>query len=79
MEPAHKYRFAVYALDAELDLPVGENKLKLLAAMEGHILDMTETFGKFQMPIVTPHKQELNRKIYGGFGGLVTTSTPTKP
>lgn len=34
----HTYRFAVYALDTELDLKPGATKRQLLKAMEGHIL-----------------------------------------
>ena len=43
----HKYRFTVYALDAELDLPGGANKNDLLAAMDGHILAAGELSGEY--------------------------------
>ena len=34
----HHYHFAVYALDAELDLPPGLEREELLAAIEGHVI-----------------------------------------
>lgn len=34
----HRYRFKLYALDAQLDLAEGANSQELEAAMEGHIL-----------------------------------------
>ena len=43
----HKYRFTIYALDAELDLAGGANKNDLLAAMDGHILASGELSGEY--------------------------------
>ena len=34
----HHYDFAVFALDAELDLPSGLTRAELLAAIEGHVI-----------------------------------------
>lgn len=34
----HHYHFAVFALDAELDLPAGLTRDELIEAMEGHVL-----------------------------------------
>lgn len=34
----HEYDFAVFALDAELDLPPGLTRAQLLEAIEGHVL-----------------------------------------
>ncbi len=36
--PAHHYRFSIYALDALLDLPAGSDEAALKVAMNGHIL-----------------------------------------
>ena len=43
----HQYIFALYALDAELNLEVGASKQEVLAAMDGHILAETEISGLF--------------------------------
>ena len=45
---AHEYHFRVYALDADLDLPEGLNKVELLEAMERHILATGVLVGFFQ-------------------------------
>jgi len=45
---AHEYHFRVYALDADLDLPEGLNKVALLEAMEGHVLATGVLMGYFQ-------------------------------
>jgi hypothetical protein len=34
----HHYDFAVFALDAELDLPPGLTRAELLGAIEGHVI-----------------------------------------
>ena len=57
-EPAHKYRFTLYALDTELGLAASATKAELEKAMKGHILAQAETLGKFQLPVVSPDKQE---------------------
>ena len=49
VEPAHRYRFSVYALDKNLVLEAGATKPELLEAMEGHILAQAERKGKFQL------------------------------
>jgi phosphatidylethanolamine-binding protein (PEBP) family uncharacterized protein len=41
----HCYYFKLYALDAELDLPAGATKEKLLAAITGHLLAETQLMG----------------------------------
>ena len=43
----HRSYFRLYALDSKLQLPSGVTKDKLLSAMEGHILDETDTYGKY--------------------------------
>ncbi len=43
----HTYRFRLYALDRELDLPKGARKKKLLQAMEGHVLAEAVLRGKY--------------------------------
>ncbi len=36
--PAHHYRFSVYALDVLLELPAGSDEAALKAAIQGHVL-----------------------------------------
>ena len=45
---AHEYHFRVYALDSDLNLPEGLNKVELLEAMEGHVLATGVLMGYFQ-------------------------------
>jgi Raf kinase inhibitor-like YbhB/YbcL family protein len=45
---AHEYHFRLYALDADLDLPEGLNKVELMEAIEGHILATGVLMGYFQ-------------------------------
>ena len=45
---AHEYHFRVYALDTDLNLPEGLNKVQLLDAMEEHILATGVLMGYFQ-------------------------------
>lgn len=44
----HHYRFAVYALDAALDVQPNTDKKTLLAAMQGHILAQGELVGTYE-------------------------------
>jgi Raf kinase inhibitor-like YbhB/YbcL family protein len=44
----HRYFFRVYALDAELELEAGANKVALRNAMEGHILAEGELMGMYK-------------------------------
>ena len=44
----HHYHFKVYALDTELDVPVGLSKDELLAVMGGSILDEGELVGTYE-------------------------------
>jgi Raf kinase inhibitor-like YbhB/YbcL family protein len=44
----HHYRFKLFALDAELQVPPRETCLKLNDAMKGHILAQTELVGIYQ-------------------------------
>lgn len=49
----HHYHFAVFALDAELDLPPGLTRAELLEAMEGHVIgqgDMTPHYSRQPAP-----------------------------
>lgn len=45
---SHVYRFRVFALDCMLDLPSTTRKRKLLAAIQGHILQQAELMGHFR-------------------------------
>lgn len=44
----HHYHFAVYALDAELDVAPGLSKHDLLAAMQPHVIATGELVGTYQ-------------------------------
>jgi Raf kinase inhibitor-like YbhB/YbcL family protein len=44
----HRYRFKVYALDAELDLREGARKAHLEAAMQGHVLAEALLEGRYK-------------------------------
>jgi Raf kinase inhibitor-like YbhB/YbcL family protein len=44
----HRYRFKVYALDAELGVAGGLTKDELLRAMEGHVLAQGELVGTYE-------------------------------
>ncbi|PBQ32845.1 YbhB/YbcL family Raf kinase inhibitor-like protein [Sphingobacteriaceae bacterium] len=44
----HEYRFRLYALDTELELPDSTGKENLVKAMQGHVLASGELVGKFQ-------------------------------
>ena len=46
----HRYFFRLYALDTQLDLPVGKDKKQLLKAMEGHVLAQAALMGTFTKP-----------------------------
>ena len=43
----HRYFFKVFALDKNLDLPLGSTKATVEAAMKGHIVGEGELMGKF--------------------------------
>ena len=49
--PPHRYFFRLYALDGELELGPGANKSELMSAMEGHVLGLAETSGKYTTPL----------------------------
>jgi Raf kinase inhibitor-like YbhB/YbcL family protein len=44
----HHYHFHIYALDTQLDLPVGSSKQALQTAMKGHVLADGELIGLVQ-------------------------------
>jgi hypothetical protein len=44
----HRYRFMIYALDAELDLKAGLTKDELLAAIKGHVLGRARITGVYE-------------------------------
>jgi Raf kinase inhibitor-like YbhB/YbcL family protein len=46
-EPAHRYHFQVFALDAVPRVPGAYNRHSLLRALEGHVLAWGETVGTF--------------------------------
>ncbi len=43
----HRYFFKLYALDTVLDLPPGQTKKQVLAAMQGHVLAEATLMGKY--------------------------------
>ncbi|MCE0497110.1 MAG: YbhB/YbcL family Raf kinase inhibitor-like protein [Methylacidiphilales bacterium] len=43
----HRYFFRLYALDTTLSLTTGSSRAALEAAMDGHIVGITETFGTY--------------------------------
>ncbi|HUX35879.1 MAG TPA: YbhB/YbcL family Raf kinase inhibitor-like protein [Candidatus Paceibacterota bacterium] len=43
----HRYFFKLYALDSNLDLPVGSNKADVEKAMSGHIIAQAELIGTY--------------------------------
>ncbi len=43
----HHYHFKLFALDTDLNLPVGARKKELERAMQGHILGKTELIGTY--------------------------------
>jgi hypothetical protein len=43
----HRYYFKVFALDRELDLPVGAKRSQLDAAMKGHVIAHGELMGRY--------------------------------
>ena len=43
----HGYMFRIYALDADIDLPVGSSKDDLLRAIDGHVIAAGELKGEF--------------------------------
>jgi Raf kinase inhibitor-like YbhB/YbcL family protein len=45
--PAHRYQFALYALDARMDLKPGCRRAEVEQAMKGHILATAELTGRF--------------------------------
>ena len=44
---AHRYYFNIFALDRELDLPVGAKRSQLDAAMKGHVIAQGELMGRY--------------------------------
>lgn len=44
----HHYHFKLYALDTELNLPIGARKKELERALQGHILAKTELIGTYR-------------------------------
>jgi Raf kinase inhibitor-like YbhB/YbcL family protein len=49
-DPPHHYHLQVFALDRELDLPLGANREALLEAMKGHVLASGDLVGIFERP-----------------------------
>jgi Raf kinase inhibitor-like YbhB/YbcL family protein len=47
--PAHRYQFALYALDQPLDLQAGASKRQVLDAIQGHVLAEGRLTGTYQM------------------------------
>jgi hypothetical protein len=43
----HRYYFKVFALDRELDIPVGAKRHQLDAAMKGHVIAQGELMGRY--------------------------------
>lgn len=46
--PAHRYQFKLYALDATLDLQTGATRDQALAAMQGHVIAQTVLTGMYK-------------------------------
>jgi len=44
----HHYKFKLYALDKTFDLPPASGKTEFLAAISGHVVDLTILTGLFQ-------------------------------
>ncbi len=44
----HRYRFTVYALDAELPLVAGANRKELEEAMDDHVIDRDQVIGTYE-------------------------------
>src|SRR6266481_3027406 len=44
---AHHYYFKVFALDRELDLPIGAKRGQLDAALKGHVIAQGELMGRY--------------------------------
>jgi len=44
---AHRYCFKIFALDRELDLPVGAKRSQLDAAMKDHVIAQGELMGRY--------------------------------
>ncbi|GJG86121.1 hypothetical protein tb265_13020 [Gemmatimonadetes bacterium T265] len=49
-DPPHHYHVQLFALDRTLDLPLGADRDRVLAAMRGHVLARGELVGTFQRP-----------------------------
>jgi Raf kinase inhibitor-like YbhB/YbcL family protein len=45
---AHRYVFALYALDSRLNLPIGATRKQVEKAMKGHVLAYGELIGRYQ-------------------------------
>jgi hypothetical protein len=43
----HRYYFKIFALDRELDLPVGAQRSQLDAAIKGHVIAQGELMGRY--------------------------------
>lgn len=46
-DEVHTYRFRLFALDKELDLPESAGRKEVEAAMKNHIVDQTQLLGKY--------------------------------
>ncbi len=58
----HHYDFAVFALDAELDLPPGLTRAELLAAIEGHVIGRGNMVPIYRRrPADAPRERDDNR------------------
>jgi Raf kinase inhibitor-like YbhB/YbcL family protein len=44
---SHRYRFHLYALDCDVDLPPGAHRKDLDSAMRGHIVEEAELVGRY--------------------------------
>jgi Raf kinase inhibitor-like YbhB/YbcL family protein len=50
-DPAHRYVFQLFALDAVLDVPAGAQVDEVARAMEGHVLAKGKIVGLYQQTI----------------------------
>jgi hypothetical protein len=54
MDPPHRYRFQVFALDTVLQVPPGADRDQGLAAMRGRVLAKGERVGQFLQQVKPP-------------------------
>ena len=61
----HHYHFAVYALDAELDLPTGLTRSELLEAIDGHVIGQGDMVPLYRRQQATGSAPASSEEFYG--------------